>query len=92
LSQDTAPRPSQNWLPIIWLAAGVLAIGRGLSMASTLLMAAGAAAITVGGGLLLVRRSERLRKWEPAINLVLLVVVSVALIAVLWFDLQRLLR
>jgi hypothetical protein len=55
-------------------------------------MAAGAAAITVGVGLLLVRRSERLRRWEPAINLVLLVVVSVALIAVLWFDLQRLIR
>jgi F0F1-type ATP synthase membrane subunit c/vacuolar-type H+-ATPase subunit K len=92
MSQDTPPRPSQNWLPIIWLAAGVLAIGRGLSLGSAWLAAGGAVAMAVGVGLLLVRRSERLRKWEPGINLFLLVVVSAALVAVFLFDLQQFIR
>jgi hypothetical protein len=90
MAEDTGPEPESNRaLPIIWLAAGVYAVARGWARGWPWFVAMGLACLAVGGGLFWLQRSERFRKWEPRVNLVLFVLLIVAMFAVCGLDLTR---
>jgi hypothetical protein len=90
MAQDTAPAPESNrTLPVVWLAAGILAVARGWGRGWPWFVAMGLACLAIGGGLLWLQRSQRFRKWEPRVNLVLFVLLIVVLLAVCGLDLAR---
>jgi hypothetical protein len=73
----------------IWILGGGWAIYRGWSHGRTWLIIVGVVCIAIAAGLFALRRTERLRKWEPTVNFALLIVVVVALMVVFAIDILR---